>query len=789
MHVDFCLYPGYRRSLGITLLWHSDISAGSPGLILKISDFSVDSSARAPFRSPKTPSTMARPSKQFKKFAASGKLTETIKKRRATKEKQKKFDDKVQQRIHQRGARRPEHQLSDNEDDEDADDKISKGPGGGKAGGVAKTVDELFGAGGLEVPFEEGSDLEELSEADEDEDEDDESDAGDEDADFDEKAMEKAMKDLEKNDPEFFKHLKAEDPALLDFRKGKNRMEVEEDDSEDEDEDVDEDMMDEDMPDAAPAKIVVTMKMLRNWREAMLKQNSMRSLRKMLLAFRAAAHMNEDEGGQGEGLDTKYTIPSAEVFNKLVLTALKFTPVVLSAHVPYKVLPNGRIRLQAAKKSAPANLDRLILSHFSTLLHLIKSLPSTPSAISGDDAADAGSLLATAVTESARLIPWILSARKHLRAYLKVLLDVWASAGDSVRVSAFLAIRKLFVAGDDAVKDIALRNIYRALLPPMRLTSVHTLPSINLMKNTAAELYQIEPQLAYQHAFTFIRMLAVHLRTVVRAATSGKGGEDGQAFRSVYNWAFVHSIDFWAQVLAGAASTEAQAARGGLESPLKPLIYPLVQIALGAVRLLPSSRYFPLRFHILSSLTRLVSQTETYIPLSPFLLEILDSSEFRRSNPKKATLKPLDLAYVIRAPAAYPKTRVYQEVLGEELVWLLADFHAQLANHISYPELVLPVIVSVKRHIKRGTAGSPKVANQLKTLVEKLDANRTFIENKRRNVSFAPRDRAEVARFKEGIKVDATPLGGWVKIQRKVRAQRRKEVEKALREQESDDEE
>lgn len=731
---------------------------------------------------------MARPSKQFKKFAASGKLTETIKKRRATKEKKKKFEEKVQQRVHQRGTRRPEHQLSDDEGGDDDDEK-AKGPGGGKAGGVAKTVDELFGAGGLEVPFEEGSDLEDLSEADEDEDEEEDEDSeGPEDEDFDEEAMKKAMAALEKNDPEFFKHLKAEDPSLLDFGKGKSRMDIDEDDSEDEmaDEGMDEDVDDEDV---APRKTVVTMKMLRAWREAMLKQHSLRSLRKMLLAFRAAAHMNEDEGAQGEGLETKYTIPSAEVFNKLVLTALKFTPVVLSHHLPYKTLPNGRVRLQAAKKSAPANLDRLILSHFSTLLHLIKSLPSTPSAISGDDEADAGSLLATAVAESAKLIPWILSARKHLRAYLKVLLDLWASAGDSVRVAAFLAIRKLFVAGDEAVKDIALRNIYRALLPPMRLTSVHTLPSINLMKNTAAELYQIDPQLAYQHAFTFIRMLAVHLRTVVRSATSGKGGEDGQAFRSVYNWAFVHSIDFWSQVLAGAAGTEAQAARGGLESPLKPLIYPLVQIALGAVRLLPSSRYFPLRFHILASLTRLVSQTETYIPLAPFLLEILDSSEFRRSNPKKATLKPLDLAYVIRAPAAYPKTRVYQEVLGEELVWLLADFHAQLANHISYPELVLPVIVSVKRHIKRGTAGSPKVANQLKTLVDKLEANRTFIENKRRNVGFAPRDRAEVGRFKEGIKMDATPLGGWVKIQRKVRSQRRKEIEKALREQESDDEE
>jgi nucleolar complex protein 2 len=104
------------------------------------------------------------------------------------------------------------------------------------------------------------------------------------------------------------------------------------------------------------------------------------------------------------------------------------------------------------------------------------------------------------------------------------------------------------------------------------------------MKNTASELYQLAPTQAYQQAFTFIRMLAVHLRGVVRGSTSGKAGENQEAFRAVYNWQYVHCLDFWCQVLAGACSVEAQMEAAGMESPLKPLIYPLVQIALGVVR-------------------------------------------------------------------------------------------------------------------------------------------------------------------------------------------------------------
>lgn len=195
-----------------------------------------------------------------------------------------------------------------------------------------------------------------------------------------------------------------------------------------------------------------------------------------------------------------------------------------------------------------------------------------------------------------------------------------------------------------------------------------------------------------------------------------------------------------------------------------------------------------MRFHILHSLIRLISQTKTYIPLSPFLLELLDSSESRRSNAKKSTLKPLDLEYVIRAPAAYPKTRVYQESLGEEIVFLIGEYHSTLALNIAFPEIVLPVLVTIKKHLKKQTIGGAKTQGQFKVLIDKLEAQRVWIEGKRRNVSFAPRDRSEVERFCEGMKREDTPLGGWMRLQRKVREGKRREVEKALREERQDEE-
>lgn len=50
----------------------------------------------------------------------------------------------------------------------------------------------------------------------------------------------------------------------------------------------------------------------------------------------------------------------------------------------------------------------------------------------------------------------------------------------------------------------------------------------------------------------------------------------------MYNWQFVHAIDFWSLVLSASCDKDHVAQHG--ESPLKQLMYPLIQVALGAIR-------------------------------------------------------------------------------------------------------------------------------------------------------------------------------------------------------------
>ncbi len=56
---------------------------------------------------------------------------------------------------------------------------------------------------------------------------------------------------------------------------------------------------------------------------------------------------------------------------------------------------------------------------------------------------------------------------------------------------------------------------------------------------------------------------------------------------------------------------------------LRPLVYPLTQVLLGSVRLVPTPRYFPLRLRCIRALLGLGKAVGQFIPLSPLLLEML----------------------------------------------------------------------------------------------------------------------------------------------------------------------
>jgi nucleolar complex protein 2 len=101
-----------------------------------------------------------------------------------------------------------------------------------------------------------------------------------------------------------------------------------------------------------------------------------------------------------------------------------------------------------------------------------------------------------------------------------------------------------------------------------KFTSANTLPLINFMQRSFIELLSQNPDVAYNHAFIYIRQLGINLRNAMQMKKK-------ESYQAVYNWQFVHCLAFWSKLLAAMAPSS---------ESLLSLIYPLTQIIIGTLK-------------------------------------------------------------------------------------------------------------------------------------------------------------------------------------------------------------
>ncbi|KFY20634.1 hypothetical protein V491_03556, partial [Pseudogymnoascus sp. VKM F-3775] len=208
-------------------------------------------------------------------------------------------------------------------------------------------------------------------------------DEGSEDEDEDMGMSKEAMEALAEKDPEFYKYLKENDPETLDFDEDADLAEVDGlSGSEGEEErpkkkskkskkakaEAEEMEVDEESEEEMLDETEVTKEMVAKWKKAMTEQHSLRAMRQVVLAFRAAAHVNEDEGK-----DYKYTITNPDVYHQLLVVTLQLVPEVLQHHLPVKESAAGKIRVSTDSKKFKT-LTPLLKSHTTSVQHLLTTL-------------------------------------------------------------------------------------------------------------------------------------------------------------------------------------------------------------------------------------------------------------------------------------------------------------------------------------------------------------------------------------------------------------------------------
>jgi len=105
---------------------------------------------------------------------------------------------------------------------------------------------------------------------------------------------------------------------------------------------------------------------------------------------------------------------------------------------------------------------------------------------------------------------------------------------------------------------------------------------------------------------------------------------------------------------------------------LRSLIFPLTQVILGTIRLIPATRYLPLRLNCVRLLQQLAAAAELFLPTTSILLDVLDLSEVSQP-PKRVqtrTVQPLALTLKLRADNPLRSMEELEMCLAEVFVLL-----------------------------------------------------------------------------------------------------------------------
>jgi|GEM_PF-6620141 len=501
--------------------------------------------------------------------------------------------------------------------------------------------------------------------------------------------LKKQLDKLAEKDPEFHTYLRENESSLLEFG-----------DDEDEDEDVDgaeEDVDEHKKPKTLTKrddddKFLVTPRRLESLEQSAFVSHSIKGLKRIISAYKTACHLSDASAQQQVDSDEEdvpnkkreFQITSPVVFDRLMAVCLTGCCNEFRGHLmPDKddgdddaSDESGGEGEEKSKMDVnkPLNPKQFMKSsHWPTLRPYLESfLKSTLHLLS--EAGKEANLLKFVLQTFANYVPFLSAFPRISKLMLKTCVKLWSAPLDTsqeyqvVRLQAFLRIRQLAITQpypfiEDCLKMTYLSYAQRSKFgTASNVTTV--LPTLTFMGNCIVELYTLDYASAYQHSFVYIRQLALHLRTALMKKTK-------ESMAAVYCWQYMHCLKLWVAVLSAACgkhgSTESSvssklgggAGKDDEANLLRSLVFPLTELILGVTRLVPISRYTPLRLHCVRLLQQLAASTESFIPTTFLLLGILDSKEIRSKplrndgkgkNKSKSTVRGIRLPLILKLP-------------------------------------------------------------------------------------------------------------------------------------------
>ncbi|CAG9817794.1 unnamed protein product [Phaedon cochleariae] len=558
---------------------------------------------------------------------------------------------------------------------------------------------------------------------------------------------EKHKQDLEKlkqSDPEFYKFLQENDKKLLDFNLSDE--EVDDDQSEsgnakdrevhepEENLEVASDESDYEADDADETKLkdsrIITHKLLKVWSTDIHTDKTNKTIIALIQAFHAALNtVTTQEEIQEPAI---FKVEGSAVFNGVIqLCVLELGPAIrrfLGIHQGSK--------MPAHKCKKFIKIKRVLKGYFTDLLKLLLGVTS--------------SNIQTVLLKHLHYMSGLLVSYPNItKSLVKQLVHLWGTGDDSIRVLAFFCILRITNNQQVAVLETVLKAMYMTYVKNCKFVTFKGLAAINFMRRSLVELFALDANYAYQHVFLYIRQLAIHLRNAITV-------NKAENVQSVYNWQFISSLQLWGNLLSVCYN----------KKTMQSLVYPFIQICIGTIKLVPTAQYYPLRFHVVQIMMDLAKETGVFIPVMPFLLEVLTTCDFNKKH-QKVSMKPLHFTCLLRLSKSQLQENGFKDMVIETVYGQLLECLSAQSHTLAFPDLSLICITQIKTFLKN--CKNPNYTRKFKQFIEKVEQNSQFIEKERSKSTFNITDFKQIDGFETQIKIKGTPLSTFFENWNKLR--------------------
>ncbi|XP_051120168.1 protein REBELOTE isoform X2 [Andrographis paniculata] len=506
----------------------------------------------------------------------------------------------------------------------------------------------------------------------------------------------KKLDKLRKKDPDFSKFLESYNNSAENFQ--------------DEDEYSDEDNLsgqgEQGDDGVAKEKKPLTTGIINTWCNMVREDHSRPALISLLNAYRAACHYGADSIG--------HRIENREAFCNIMFFTLSNADDAFRGQLQISSLNCTKEMLPELKKNSKwKELKPLVKSYVRSTLFLLNQVTDTD-------------ILAFAMTRLRASLIFFAAFPAVTQRLIKATVHLWATGEGTLSSASYRVIRDIASIFGSSYFDTCLSNTLAAFISRSSVTEIADTQHLQFLRDCTLDLCSLNLQKSSLKAVASITQLA-------KILSWGLQTKKKEALTKICNWEFVNCIDLWVMFVSANISDY---------DDLQSLVFMMIKLINGVAYMFPGPRYFPLRLKCIQWLNRLSGASGKFIPLASLVLDIL---EYKYAKDGRKVQNKFNVASVLKLPKQYLKSRSFQDECFHSAAEQFSFHFAQWSYHISFPDLATIPLLHLRKIHEATTVEI--LRRMLKRLIDQVEQNVKFVQERRDEVSFSPHDQQSADSF------------------------------------------